>query len=104
MSTKMLWRVGGFLSLFALSFGLTSVQGQADNSLPAPTGKYSVGMEWRHWVDESRDETFDQAPHGKREMMVELLYPADVTTNAETAPYIPNRDQVMPAFSQVLTL
>ena len=81
MSRKGLWRVGSLMGLLLVSVSLSTVQAQTDNPLPAPTGKYRVGVQWRHWVDESREETLDEAPHGKREMMVELLYPAEAPAN-----------------------
>jgi predicted ester cyclase len=75
-----------------------------DNLLPAPTGPYPVGVAWRHWVDETRDETFGNPPQGNREVMVEILYPAETDSDAEGSPYIPNADQVLPTFASLLTV
>lgn len=80
-----------------------SVSAQTDNPLPAPTGPYSVGVQWRHWVDDSRVETYPDAPDGNREMMVEILYPAEAGAATDGSPYIPNSDQVLPTFSELLT-
>jgi pimeloyl-ACP methyl ester carboxylesterase len=44
--------------------------------LPAPTGNYEVGTRLLYLVDKSREETHAQAPKGKRELMVQLWYPA----------------------------
>jgi predicted dienelactone hydrolase len=84
-----------------LLFG-ANVEAQEDNPLPAPTGPYEVGVVWRHWVDESRDEPYDETSDAKREVIVEFLYPAEVSAGAETAPYIDNREQVLPAWSELL--
>ena len=52
--------------------------------------------------DESRDEPYDETSDAKREVIVEFLYPADISAGAETAPYIENREQVLPAWSALL--
>ena len=70
-------------------------------NMPMPTGPYRVGVKWRHWVDESRDEIFDPAPHGKRELMVEVLYPASPPAGAKTAVYMVNKKVVLPAFTDL---
>ncbi len=75
---------------------------KANNPLPTPTGPYQVGVVWRHWVDETRDELYDETSDAKREVIVEILYPADVSAGAEAAPYIDNREQVLPAWSELL--
>ena len=76
-------------------------------SMPLPTGPYKVGVEWRHWVDASRNEIFgqapDQTPHSKREMMVEILYPASPSDGAKTAPYMINKQSVLSAFTDLAT-
>src|SRR5260221_10646352 len=71
------------------------------NPIQGPTGPYKVGVDWRHWVDNSRDETFDNAPHGRREMMVEFLYPANPVPDAKPAAYMANRKAILPAFAEV---
>src|SRR5688572_25182241 len=105
MSRKMILRLVRLVSLVLMLAAFTTpIAAQENNPLPAPTGPYAVGVQWRHWVDESRDETFGAEPHGKREMMVELLYPVDPPTSGEAAVYMPNSDQVLPEFSNVLKL
>ncbi len=94
MSNKLL--LAGFI--FVLS--VMSVTA-ADNPLPAPTGNYKVGVEWRHWIDTSRDEIFDKAPHGKREMMVEILYPANPSGDAKPGAYMVNKQSVLAAFTDL---
>ncbi|WP_128895392.1 peptidoglycan DD-metalloendopeptidase family protein [Longirhabdus pacifica] len=46
-------------------------------SFEEPTGTYPVGTETYHWIDESRAETFSDDPDAKRELMVQVWYPAE---------------------------
>src|SRR5215207_3594273 len=99
MSTKPFSKA---LPIIAILLCWGKVDAQADNPLPAPTGPYDVGVVWRHWVDESRDEPYDEASDAKREVVVEILYPAEVADDAEAAHYMDNREQVLPAFAALL--
>ena len=72
------------------------------NPLPAPTGPYNVGVAWRQWVDEARDEPYDETANDKREVIVQFLYPAVTVADTEAAPYLQNRDDVIPMFSNLL--
>lgn len=68
---------------FSPQHGIDSFDCQA-LSLPALTGPYPVGTMTQHWVDEDRGEpaTRDD-PDDKRELMVNIWYPADVAPGAE---------------------
>lgn len=44
--------------------------------LPEPAGKLALGTEVLHWVDAGREETFTEQPGDKRELMVQVWYPA----------------------------
>ncbi|NOU90612.1 dienelactone hydrolase [Paenibacillus sp. LMG 31460] len=57
--------------------------------LPAPTGELKVGTQVFHFVDPSREETFGKTATGKRELMVQVWYPAQAGTG-EYAPFIPD--------------
>lgn len=57
-------------------------------SLPKPTGPYSVGVTSFEWEDENRSETLAPAPTGNRKIMVQVWYPAEVSADAELAPYM----------------
>jgi predicted ester cyclase len=105
MSRKMSSRLVGSISvLLMLAAFTTPIAAQDDNPLPAPTGPYAVGVQWRHWVDESRDETFGPEPHGKREMMVAFFYPAAASDDQAPEPYLADADRVLPAFASGLAL
>lgn len=56
--------------------------------LPEPTGEFKVGTQTFHFVDANRDEIFDEALEGKRELMVQVWYPAQ-NTNGKPSPFIP---------------
>ncbi|HQO35922.1 MAG TPA: hypothetical protein PLG59_14760, partial [bacterium] len=45
--------------------------------LPQTTGPYSIGTFLVHLIDESRGETFTDDPNDKRELMVQVWYPAN---------------------------
>ena len=103
MSTKPISSpVCKLLCLVVLSILFTTVAAQSDNPLPAPTGGYDIGVVWHHWVDESRNEPDDANSQARREVIVEFLYPADVSADAETVPYMDNIDEVLPAFTSIL--
>jgi len=105
MEAPMVVKSISLVALLVICFMLLSANTVAaqNNPLPAPTGEYKVGVAWRHWTDQTRDETFDEAPHGKREMMVEFLYPIDeAPVGAASQVYMENHAAVLPAFSATL--
>jgi dienelactone hydrolase len=56
-------------------------------SLPPPTGRHQVGVQFVHLVDRSRpDPWVSSPPH--RELMVSVYYPARRTEGHRTAPYM----------------
>ena len=58
-------------------------------TLPPPEGEYDVGTETFHWVDSSRLEWFtDEKDTDVREMMVQIWYPGEKTTNLEPNRYM----------------
>jgi len=56
--------------------------------MPAPTGGYPLGTSTYHWVDHDRRERFAAAPAARRELVVQLWYPAAPTPSAPRAPYV----------------
>jgi hypothetical protein len=55
--------------------------------LPAPTGPYKVGTQTRHLIDETRTDPFSERPRGRRELVVQIWYPADANSRGPFAPY-----------------
>ncbi len=80
---------------------LPSVTAQEDSWLPAPTGPYQVGTALYFWVDETRDEVFTDDPNDKRELVVQVWYPADVPAGAAPATYFPYGELEAPYFESV---
>jgi predicted dienelactone hydrolase len=55
-------------------------------SFPAPTGPHAIGTLTYHWVDPARADFGD--PAAKREIMVQVWYPAEAAAGAERDTYI----------------
>jgi len=57
--------------------------------LPRPSGPYAIGTVTYHWVDTARAEMFTADPTDRRELMVQLWYPAvESSASAPRAPYV----------------
>lgn len=81
----------------------TIIAAQEENPLPAPTGPHAVGVVWRQWVDESRDEFYDaETSDSKREVIVGFYYPAEPADGAEPADYFENRETLLPTFAMLM--
>lgn len=73
---------------------------------PHPGGPYQIGTLTYHWVDSDRQEFFSADPNARRELIVQIWYPATGDPSAPRAPYLPNPDALavlagllhMPAF------
>ena len=55
---------------------------------PTPTGPYAIGTVTYHWLDADRAEIFTADPSDRRELMVQVWYPARANASARRAPYI----------------
>lgn len=71
-----------------------------------PSGPYAVGTVTYHWTDERREETATPEAGDKRELMVQIWYPADMKTarGAKPAPYIEHVPQVAQGLKAALSL
>lgn len=58
--------------------------------LPQPTGPYSVGTTYIHFVDENRPEMLTDDPDDHREFTARIWYPAESTAQAQPMPYKEN--------------
>ncbi|SDQ32478.1 alpha/beta hydrolase family protein [Thermostaphylospora chromogena] len=56
--------------------------------LPQPTGPHGVGTLTYHWTDTDREEIFSSDPGARRELMVQIWYPAQPDPSAPRAPYV----------------
>lgn len=61
--------------------------GKADLPLPELSGSYAVGRRFLDWVDPSRSDPFRKSV--KRELVVSVWYPAQVTGTNQTETYLP---------------
>ena len=68
--------------------------------LPKPTGPYTVGTVIYNWMDESRDDIVSKAPDDKRQLAVQIWYPAEVEKNSKPAPYMPDLAVLRTHFEQ----
>lgn len=63
---------------------------------PRPRGPYAIGTLTYHWVDTARPEVFTADPHDRREVMVQIWYPARGTSSPRRAPYVPDGSVLAP--------
>src|SRR6266498_289495 len=69
---------------------------------PPPTGPYAIGTLTYHWVDAGRGEVFTADPGDRRELMVQIWYPAKKDPSAPRAPWLQDADAVAPALARLL--
>lgn len=69
-----------------------------------PTGSYKIGTVSYDWTDEKREETLTPEPGDKRELMVQIWYPADSKAKGKSVPYLSNADVFAKGFSTILGL
>lgn len=65
--------------------------------LPRPTGPHAIGTLTYHWVDDARAELFTPDPTGRRELVVQVWYPARARApSSPRAPYVPDPGALAP--------
>lgn len=70
--------------------------------LPAPVGPYAVGSVLYDWTDTTRAETYSSDLNARRELMVQIWYPAQPAAGAQTIPFLDNFDVALPAFADFI--
>ena len=68
---------------------------------PHPTGPHAIGTLTYHWVDASRADIFTADPLARRELMVQVWYPADAGPSSTPAPYMQDADAVTAAIARI---
>lgn len=68
---------------------------------PHPPGSYGIGTLTYHWVDASRSEIFARDPDQRRQLMVQVWYPAQIDPAAPRAAYMPDAALVTSALAQI---
>lgn len=71
--------------------------------LPEPTGSYQVGTQTFHFTDKNRNEVFAGDKKGKRELMVQVWYPAQ-NTGGEKTYFIPEGKKMINEFANWLKI
>lgn len=72
------WRYTGYILLvFVMASGALLSTALPIFNLPTPTGNFTVGTQTFHFVDSTRAETLTDDPDDKRELMVQVWYPAE---------------------------
>ena len=64
--------------------------------LPPLTGPHSIGTLTYHWTDADRPEIFTAKPQDRREVMVQIWYPAKSNSSAQRAPYLQDGSVLAP--------
>jgi predicted dienelactone hydrolase len=68
---------------------------------PHPGGPYGIGTLTYHWVDAARPEVFSADPNARRELMVQIWYPAWKESSSRPAPYLQDSDAVTAALARL---
>jgi len=71
---------------------------------PHPSGPYEIGTLTYHWVDANRPEFFSADPNARRELMVQIWYPAKGDSPSPRAPYTQDADTLAPALARLFHL
>jgi Platelet-activating factor acetylhydrolase, isoform II len=75
---------------------------------PSPSGSHAIGTLTYHWVDTDRTDIFSTDANARRELMVQIWYPAKATeplpSPSPHAPYVQNASALAKALSQLKNL
>jgi pimeloyl-ACP methyl ester carboxylesterase len=88
LSRKSVALIGGLALVFAIILSMAIPVFRFEK----PNGPYEIGSAIYHWVDTSRMEVFDAEAKTRRELMVQIWYPAQHDTNLMQATYMPDAD------------
>ena len=72
--------------------------------MPKPSGKYAIGTASFYLKDPSRDEIYTDDPNDKRQIMMQIWYPAKSTAGAQPAKWLDRLDIAGPIIAQRLNL
>lgn len=77
------------LSVLGASPGLATAA-DAPFTLPPPTGPHAVGRVTVHWTESSRGDVLATNPGARRELVVDIWYPAAGAVSGGSASYLPD--------------
>ena len=97
------------VAVFGLAFSVALPIALPVFRFPQPDGPYTVGTLTYHWVDGNRAEVFSADARARRELMVQIWYPAKAgpqPSSQSSAPspsdcYVQNADALAKAFSRL---
>ena len=69
-----------------------------------PTGPFLVGTTLYHWVDYGREEPLSKDPKDRRELMVQIYYPAGDKGKGNREPYIRNSHEIAKGMAKDLSI
>lgn len=69
-----------------------------------PEGAFGIGTVAFSWMDEDREETFAAGRGTKRELRIQIWYPADKEARGTTSAYLPDSEVYTKAFHEILGL
>src|SRR5215203_2619464 len=72
--------------------------------LPHPSGPYEIGTLTYHWVDADRPEVFTADSDDRRELMVQIWYPAKGEPASPRAPWVQDPDALAADLARALHL
>jgi predicted dienelactone hydrolase len=72
--------------------------------LPDVSGPYAIGTQTVHLVDESRDEIYTDDADDRREIMLQVWYPAEPDARGDPAVYLQELDVMGPTLAKRLDL
>ena len=76
--------LGVFLGIVLLAISVTASLGLPILTLPAPDGPHVVGSTSLSLIDETRDNSFFDAPNEKRELYIQIWYPGAIAADQAT--------------------
>src|SRR5215217_5076036 len=71
---------------------------------PDPSGPYEVGTSTYHWVDADRPEVFTDDSDDRRELMVQVWYPAKGDSSSPRTPWVQDADALAADLARVFHL
>ncbi|MBC7685795.1 MAG: carboxylic ester hydrolase, partial [Bdellovibrionales bacterium] len=69
--------------------------------LERPSGPYQIGTLTYHWVDQNRAELFSAEANVRRELMVQIWYPAQPDPSSPRTLYVHDSEALSQAFAQL---
>ncbi|WP_152393318.1 alpha/beta hydrolase family protein [Paenibacillus guangzhouensis] len=69
-----------------------------------PNGPFMVGTMLYHWVDDRREELFTKDPNDRRELMVQVYYPAGDSGEGNREPFIRNAHEIAKGVEEDLSV